>query len=71
MNVGVFLSFQITDSSGYVTRSGIAGSYSSSIFSFIRKVHTFLHSVYTNFRFFSSHADYNECYREQSSLIAQ
>ena len=71
MNAGVFLSFQITDSSGYVTRSGIAGSYSSSIFSFIRKVYTFLHSVYTNFRFFSSHADYNECYREQSSLRAQ
>ena len=34
MNIGVHVSFQIMVFSGYMLRSGIAGSYSNSIFSF-------------------------------------
>ena len=36
VNTGVHVSFQITVSSRYVPRSWVAGSYSSSIFSFLK-----------------------------------
>ena len=48
MNIEVHVPFCVIVLSGYVPRSGIAGSYGNSVFSFLRSLHPVLLSGFTN-----------------------
>ena len=68
MNTEVHVSFQIIVFSRYMPSSGISGSHGTSILSFLRNLHTALHSGYTNLHYHQSLARLIKKKRERTQI---